>query len=85
MKKQVNIRMDEELIEKAKELGKSQNRSLSNLIVHLLHEACQTEESEVDRMSRNPELIRLARQAEKEFENGETLRLDPDKPIWDQF
>jgi antitoxin YefM len=41
--------------------------------------------SEIDRMSVNPELIRIAQEAEQEFKDGKTIRIQDPKNIWDSI
>jgi antitoxin YefM len=41
--------------------------------------------SEIDRMSVNPELIRIAQEAEQEFKEGKTIRIQDPKNIWDSI
>ena len=39
MRKHINITIDEELVKKAKEIAKRENRSLSNVLENLIREA----------------------------------------------
>lgn len=41
--------------------------------------------SEIDRMSVNPELIRIAQEAEQEFKEGKTIRIKDPRNIWDSI
>jgi hypothetical protein len=72
MKKQVNLRLEEETIKIAKRLSLKKNCNFTNLIVHLIHKAeKEDQENEIERMSKNPKLIKLVKEAENRRLKGE--------------